>query len=475
MDIRSDNNSWNVHHESYRYYSVFDNPYKGAYEFSPYSVKICPEASAVKTKRFAMVAGAGYTIHPVLGFAWDAVAGSKHQMSVMQDLRGYYGSFAQGWTGADANEKFAIAGNVVIPGGFFRYTAGYDGIYAKDNVSSGLYNSPYVKLRFKASPKKSYGQSFDLSLGYRRSSDGFGAAALNESRFNTDLSLGFTVKDKFNILLDADAGFDSYSGVFSKKSLFLNVAPNLHYTFKILDLRAGVRFAYAGAGEKDFRFSPFGKINFNLGKTVTLFASYDSRANISDYHDLKQINHFLYATQESSSMIQASFTQMDIAAGLCTRLSRKCQLEVKAGYQSFKNAALENITGSFDCTDYKLMYTSLKVHSKTEKVEFNLDARYQKAKDIVSDQVCPPASFVGEAKLLFSAASRARFGVWAKSQTERAVMPSYVNLGVYSDFELSSKLTLWLRGGNLLSQEIPIAVLHSEKSINFTAGICLNL
>ena len=45
-------------------YSVFDNPYKGAYEFNPYIIDMKPEASVYDGKRLLLSAGVGYTIHP---------------------------------------------------------------------------------------------------------------------------------------------------------------------------------------------------------------------------------------------------------------------------------------------------------------------------------------------------------------------------------------------------------------------------
>ena len=40
-------------------YSVFDNPYKGAYEFSPYLIEMRPDPTVYAGKKFYLRAGAG--------------------------------------------------------------------------------------------------------------------------------------------------------------------------------------------------------------------------------------------------------------------------------------------------------------------------------------------------------------------------------------------------------------------------------
>ena len=48
-------------------------------------------------------------------------------------------------------------------------------------------------------------------------------------------------------------------------------------------------------------------------------------------------------------------------------------------------------------------------------------------------------------------------------------------LDVFGEYVFNRKISLWLRGGNLLNMEIQRNLLFAEKGINFTAGICLNL
>ena len=89
-----------------------------------------------------------------------------------------------------------------------------------------------------------------------------------------------------------------------------------------------------------------------------------------------------------------------------------------------------------------------------------------------------PAVLTGNASLLYDWNRRIYAGVDCRFSTSRAseigfVMPWYVDAGVYAEYVVNSKISVWLRGGNLLNMEIQRSPLFAEKGINFTAGICL--
>ena len=74
-------------------YSVFEKPYKGAYEFSPYYVQLKPAPKASTTEKFYLKAGAGYTLHPELDLVWTPVQKEKFRMSVYATHHSYFGRY----------------------------------------------------------------------------------------------------------------------------------------------------------------------------------------------------------------------------------------------------------------------------------------------------------------------------------------------------------------------------------------------
>ena len=52
-------------------YSVFEKPYKGAYDFSPYLMSMRPTALAYNPRTLYLKAGAGYRLYPELDLIWS--------------------------------------------------------------------------------------------------------------------------------------------------------------------------------------------------------------------------------------------------------------------------------------------------------------------------------------------------------------------------------------------------------------------
>ena len=74
-------------------YSVFENPYKGSYEFKPYELLMNPFASSGNMPSFWVKAGAGYTLHTVMELVWTPVKKGDFKMSLYADYNAYFGGF----------------------------------------------------------------------------------------------------------------------------------------------------------------------------------------------------------------------------------------------------------------------------------------------------------------------------------------------------------------------------------------------
>ena len=74
-------------------YSVFEKPYQGAYEFTPYYVQLKPAPKASTTEKFFLRAGAGFTLHPELDLVWTPVQKERYRMSVYATHHSYFGRY----------------------------------------------------------------------------------------------------------------------------------------------------------------------------------------------------------------------------------------------------------------------------------------------------------------------------------------------------------------------------------------------
>ena len=81
-------------------YSVFEKPYQGAYEFTPYYVQLKPTPKPSTTEKFYLRAGAGFTLHPELDFVFTPVQKEKYRMSVYATHQSYFGRYHEFALGA---------------------------------------------------------------------------------------------------------------------------------------------------------------------------------------------------------------------------------------------------------------------------------------------------------------------------------------------------------------------------------------
>ena len=76
-------------------YSVFENPYKGAYDFKPYTMNMKPQAEAYSGKKFYLKAGAGYNLRPSVDAVLEPLSGEKFRMGVYASHHSYFGNYKE--------------------------------------------------------------------------------------------------------------------------------------------------------------------------------------------------------------------------------------------------------------------------------------------------------------------------------------------------------------------------------------------
>ena len=79
-------------------YSVSDSPYKGAYEFSPYTLDMKPSPAYRDIRTFYLKAGAGYQLHPVFDAVWSPFVKGPFRMNIYALNRSFIGNY---WTMAE--------------------------------------------------------------------------------------------------------------------------------------------------------------------------------------------------------------------------------------------------------------------------------------------------------------------------------------------------------------------------------------
>ena len=263
-------------------YSVFEKPYQGAYEFTPYYVQLKPTPKPSTTEKFYLRAGAGFTLHPELDFVWTPVQKEKFRMSVYathQSFFGRYHDFALGtpqdgvipvvksgekMKGYLADTKAGIDGTFNWDGGLATLDLGFRNRMADDayhyQKMSGLEASARVRSLPSDEPHLLYDATVDYSLlGGDLSSFGRVAKDFRESKFSLDGDFGPVLDADRRILVGLDLDLARYMGDFSGYTGRMALTPKYQFNLDRWRFSLGAKLSWLIYSEefnlwtKDFR------------------------------------------------------------------------------------------------------------------------------------------------------------------------------------------------------------------------------
>lgn len=471
-------------------YSVFDTPYKGAYEFSPYHIHVQPEASRYEGRKFYLKAGAGYAIRPVLEFTAAPVVKENVAVSLYNVGGGLYGRYrghelapygTEPFTGYDFSDRFGVESRWMHKKFSAKLGAAYDFIWTGDNVVKA--DNTVHSVAISGNIGSSDGQPLFFRLdasGRFTTSGGTGVNTLTEESGSFGGSVG-QGKGAARILLDFNVSgemmeMDVTELELSKRILVVSATPHYDFTFGSAGIRAGVRVDYSDrlSITPDVRVS--GSV---LDGALFLYAGADGGQSISDYFHLKSSFH-----RAGLSMCIPSITKerMHAFAGLNGSAGHHFQFGLQGGWRYWASKPTEALTG-FNDASVSLAYIDGCLSWKSERFEADGNFRAAKSGLEKSAEVFSTPSFSGDFRAIYNWNKRIFGGVWAEGQTGRkgvfegvdTSLPSFVNLGLSLEFKASSRFGVWAEAGNLLGQEIWRVPVLAEKDPYVTAGITLIL
>lgn len=180
-------------------YSVFDNPYKGAYEFNPYLIEMKPDPVPYDGKKFYVRTGAGYSLHPELQAVWSPELKGRFGVTVYDDFKGYWGQYNDfkkamqetssaellsyglerdgSFKGSDADNSFGVNAKYDAPS----FTVSFDGKFDWLNAGAG---TPDLNKLYRYGSNNAFGESAALRMKSNSGSAFFYDASARFSNLN---------------------------------------------------------------------------------------------------------------------------------------------------------------------------------------------------------------------------------------------------------------------------------------------------
>lgn len=489
-------------------YSVFDKPYRGAFEFSPYAVRLAPESSPASDGRLFVRAGAGYNFHPELQAAWRAVNTDNYSLSVYQDLHGYVGNYrtvrnkvnqqlplatTRGVRnfGYDLSENFGALSRWRVKKAEFGLDLGYRGIFTEDEVRTLSYNALGVKFSSRTADMAEVKIVHDVCLSADFSADRIPhpfEGTVNYPEHNFALSGYAGSTPVFGGLWSFGADFDMR---FSRRRSdvgsagYAKITPKALFAWKWFRASGGIGLS----GFSKFAISP--EIDFRATFLKNRFCAYGGLTGglkSNTYSSLKSANHWFFAGYAAD--ILDTHEKLKAFAGLKGSAFDRFFFDVNVGWASRSNEAFwgvrltgDELTPALVYADDRQAFANLELGWKSEHVEAAGELHWTKVYDFDPCGALLPPSLFGAAHATYNYRKRIYAGLDFEASTARnCSVPGYqlafqpwMDLGLHAEFVFSGKLSFWLRGRNLLCESIQKLPMHIENGPEVTAGVIFHL
>lgn len=482
-------------------YSVFENPYKGSYEFKPYVMEMRPAAVDAHRNTFYLQAGAGYTLHPTLDLLWSPVKKSAFSMDVFATHRSYVGEYRTienrpGWYGYDLLSRAGADFGYDWQKSNLDFGASYYGIADKDYRRGRLYNAldAYAALKSKSVWPKHF--LYDVNVAYRFAEDA-AVKKMYEHNFSVDASFGPNLNEGSKVLFDFGVELDVYHGSIVSTASRFYIVPHYVLNKGILDLDLGVRISTVASsgdafGNKNQVVYPDLRMDLALlPDAMKMYVKIGGGERLETYSSLIARNHHLdlgYSMTGPGSVINVTVERLSAILGFEGRISSFFSYNLRGGYVNYKYAPLDAAVKTegdlympmLGYSPYQKAFASLDWNMTFQSIRFDGAVTYNYAWGIEDVNMLGLSAVEGNAAVIYNWNGRINAGIDCNFATGRVAesgfkVPGFADLGIYGEYALNKKLSFWLRGGNLLNMEIQRNLLFAEQGINFTAGICLNL
>ena len=364
-------------------YSVFEKPYKGAYEFNPYVLTMRPASAVQTSEQLYLKAGVGYTLHPVLDFIWAPAFKGAFRMDVYARHRSYVGSYRKFkvaenpagpvkldrwtgdggdhafWSGYDLETRAGIDGSYDWFAGTLDFDVAYLGIAVKDDLKKRMYDA--VDFTIGASSKangETYFQ-YDVKADYRYGEDKLeyidADSRIGEHVFGVDATVGQVIRQRHNVSFDVSLDLVSYDhAVYTATAGEFSIVPHYVFSGNRWAVDAGLRMSklmrsdmpegmYSTA--EQFVYPDVDAWFDVIPDTMRMYAYIGGGNRLNTYSSVLEDNHHFDLRYGCGMwpLLDSSVERLSTSLGFKGRIGARFSYDVRTGYVNYKNALLDAV------------------------------------------------------------------------------------------------------------------------------------
>lgn len=480
-------------------YSVFDSPYKGSYEFSPYLLSMKPSVFKDDAGRLYLRAGAGYQLRPELDMVWSPeLKNNAWGLDVYADHRSFIGNYAEQksnndlvietvdgvWNGYDLASDAGLALSYDGEKGKMLLDAGYYGMHQKDRYWRRGYDA--VDASFKVASKNVSATDFmyGFSADYRYAADcsikeSGKEAFIGENNLDVDFKMRKGLKENSAFRLGAGLSLDGYTGYIRNAASDIYVQAGYVYDKGILHADLGAKVAMYltdttlvgfDVPAKNQYIYPDVSVRLNIfPKFLTMFVNATGGPKVRSYSSLLAGNH--HVELACPGMILSYDDELDrkddvygwkmgveveriaASAGFDGRIGPKFSYTLQGGYVNYASGMLDAVYVSYvqgmhpapvipgmEYVPYEKAYASLRWMWGGERFTSDGSVTYTQAfgDAFGKNSYClKPAALAGDMSFMYNYRKRIYAGVDCEFSTLRTGGEHSVTIPGYVDLGLS--------------------------------------
>lgn len=506
-------------------YSVFDSPYKGAYEFSPYTVDYTPSSPLGEGHQFYLRAGAGYTLHPEFEAVWSPVLWNR----VRLDLHARHDSFFGNYRGLKLKERTNGTRDIIsLVWDGKEDSFGYDAL--TDVGVKALYPWKKGEAFLSAAYTNLSGKDYLIKRSLNGARIGAGVKSVGTEKFSYAASAYWThwgdygshvnpytmIEDKLDLRGDfaipmsvgeifakADFTMDLLRGGNPGTAGLLGVTPGYRFTLDDWYFDLGVRFDVYFGDERYNKFQfvyPAVYVSYTLlDGNMVLYANATGGTTINPYSDVVLGSHVfnpLHKLLPGSILLDNTVERVRAAVGVKGHVLRRFHYDVRAGYARIANGLLDGIVlkdpetladlpfplpGTGYAKPYHLGFLDIDYAWISDEVKVDGTFSFKKT-NLRDTQVFAPPLLSGTLRGSYTWNKRITAGLTVDFASNRTAklsdetyyrIPGYADLGIFGEYQINRMLSAWLKIGNLLNSTNQVIPLYTCSGTYFTAGITL--
>ena len=499
-------------------YSVFEKPYKGAYDFNPYLMNMRPSAAAYDPQTFYLKAGAGYRLYPELDMVWSpklkngvnldvyamhkSYVGDYRNIGISEISAGKYGLDWDGktrWKGYDLMSKAGADLQYNWKTGLIGFNADYYGLAGKTADGSRSFNALDVNFSMISNKDAYRNFVYDLTVDYRFGEDRMHYSemlTLREHLGSLNLTLSPVFKHGHKMMFDFGADLALYGSAFELSTGRIHFSPRYLLKKGRWTVDAGVRLDVEFTTDSQQFVYPDVKVGFAAIKdALNIYTTIVGGTKMNTYSSILEDNHHfsLAYVDLGESFFESDVERVKASLGFRGRITSRFSYDLRGGYASYANALLPAVTRiglapAIRYGEYQKAFAAFDWHFDEEAFKFDGTVEYTHSWDFDRALMSfAPAMLTGNVAFEYNWRRRIFAGVDCGFSSSRKMIaaplvgdvvikvPGYADLGLSAQYVMNRKLSFWLRGGNLCCMTIQRTPLYAEGGISFIAGICVNL